>query len=240
MHRALVVLMMLLGTSALAGPRLLESESNARAGWLLAAADPEVVVTTTDGQVVSGTLIEDVAGGVMVRTKSGEQIFIERARVKNLAHTLGEAGTRSDPVIGDPAVGRTKESLKAELAKLLAERPGAGGGITMIVLGGLGLIVGVVSMLPALILLNTGYATSQNIGVAFLISGLIEIVVGAILLITGIVVTKEVGARRRLYNEKIQSIETELKRLDDVERGRTQRPPDALIPTQLAAFSRGI
>ena len=243
MSKVLIFAVLFAARGAVASPSLLDTDERQHGGWLLAQADTQVVVTTTDGQVVSGTLIEDVAGGVMVRTGKGENVFIERARVNNLAHTLGERALpppgRAEPLLGLSASGRSKESLKAELSKLLAERPAVGGGVTMIALGGIGLIAGLICLLPATILLNTGYATNQNWGIGFLVSGLIEIVVGAVLLITGIVVVKEVGARRRLYNEKIEELERELKRQDDIDRGRTQVPPPALVPTQLAAFQRG-
>jgi hypothetical protein len=246
MRKVLIFAVFLVSTGALASPRLLDTDVREHGGWLLAQADDQVTITTTDGQVVSGTLIEDVAGGMMVRDANGNNVFVERARIKNFAHTLGERATpqpppgRQEPVIGPPASGRSKDSLKSELTRLLAERPGAGGGITMIALGGLGLIAGLITLTPAVILLNTGYTTNQQVGTGLLVAGLVELVVGAVLLIVGIVVTKEITARRRLYNEKIEDIERELKHIDDVERGRTSMPPPALVPTQLAEFRRGL
>jgi hypothetical protein len=160
-----------------------------------------------------------------------------------MAHSLAESATpqpppgRSESVIGPSAAGRTKESLQIERTKLLAERPAVGGGITMIALGGVGIIAGLISMLPAVILLNTGYAANQSWGTGFLISGIAELVVGAALVIIGCIVVKLVGAQRRLYNDKIDDIERELKHIDDVERGRVMAPP-SMLPTQLAEFRR--
>jgi hypothetical protein len=98
----------LLSLGAAGSPRLLveldgEAEPGAHGGWLLAQAPATTVVSTTDGNVYSGVLVEDLPAGLMLRVANGETVFIERARIRTVARPAGGQATApaASPSPGD-------------------------------------------------------------------------------------------------------------------------------------------
>jgi hypothetical protein len=207
-----------------------------------AAAEAASVVSTTDGQVFQGSIVEDLPAGVMLRLGSGQTVFIERGRIRNVAKVAGEAATpapeaaqaprdapvrtvsapppSAEQILQAPREVRTlsRAELNDELRVLDRARPSTGAAIALLITGAvltpIGLGMDLVGLLYTTSVGNSLEGKYKGIVIASLLT------VGTVFLVAG-VTTLIIGAVKRAraapYNARMRDVEDQLERLSDAE-----------------------
>ncbi len=121
---------------------------------------------------------------------------------------LAQADRAAPPPPAMPSVAVTPESLRLEMAALEESMPSIAPGVTLIVVGSLGILGGVFAGFIGLVL------AALQAGAGVLIAGLVALGIGVPVLIVGIVLLSRATRERGEINHDLGALERQLRALE--------------------------